>query len=102
MCIRDSGEQAWTLTGPEALSFAEVAARLSVVLGRKIRHTPQSLPRWISSLRALDLPWDQVAVTTALQLVIRFGGEAVVDPTLGQVLGRPARHIEAIADELRA
>jgi uncharacterized protein YbjT (DUF2867 family) len=96
------GEQAWTLTGPEALSFAEVAARLSVVLGRKIRHTPQSLPRWISSLRALDLPWDQVAVTTALQLVIRFGGEAVVDPTLAQVLGRPARRIEAIADELRA
>ena len=96
------GERAWTLTGPEALSFAEVAARLSVVLDRTIRHAPQSLPRWVTALRAQGMPWDQVAVTTALQVVIRFGGEAIVDPTLAQVLGRPARRIEAIADELRA
>lgn len=95
------GERAWTLTGPEALSFAEVAARLSVALGRKIRHAPLSLPGWVAALRAQGLPWEQVAVTTALQLVIRLGGEAIVDPTLPEVLGRPARRVEAIADELR-
>ncbi|MCK6521185.1 SDR family oxidoreductase [Myxococcota bacterium] len=93
-------ERAWTLTGPEALSFAEVAARLSVALGRKIQHSPQSLPRWVAALRAQGTPWEQVAIFTALQLVIRLGGEALVDPTLAQVLGRPARRVEAIADTL--
>jgi uncharacterized protein YbjT (DUF2867 family) len=84
---------AFTLTGPEALTFGEVAEVLSAILGRPIRYRPASVPGYAAHLRRQRLPWMQVLVQTVLHLGLRFGNAAHVDPTLGRLLGRPPRSI---------
>jgi uncharacterized protein YbjT (DUF2867 family) len=86
--------QGWTLTGPTAVTFAEVAAALTAALGRPIRYRPASVPGYAASLRRRGLPWAQIAVQTVLHVGLRLGNAARVDGTLGLLLGRPARTIE--------
>lgn len=86
--------RAWTLTGPEALTFAELATKLTHHLGREIRYQPASVPRYLRHLRRRGLPWMQVLVQTALHVGLRFGNAATVDPTLARLLGRPARTVD--------
>lgn len=83
--------RALTLTGPQALGFAEVAQMLSAALGRSIRYQAASILRYGWHLHASRaLPWAQVAVQTYLHWGLRHGDAAGVDPTVEQVLGRPA------------
>lgn len=85
--------QAWTLTGPEALTFQEVAAELSACLGREIHYRSASIPGYAMHLRHHNLPWMHVLVQTVLHVGLRFDNAARVDPTLSRLLGRPARSI---------
>jgi uncharacterized protein YbjT (DUF2867 family) len=92
---------AWTLTGPETASFAEVAAMLSEGLGRPVLYQRASLPAYLLHLRRSGLPWSQAIVYAALHLAVRFGAEDRVDPTLARVLGRRPRAIrESVQDML--
>lgn len=95
--------QAWTLTGRETRTFAEVAAVLSRHLGRPIRYEPASLPGYLCHLRRTrELPWGPAFVFTVLHTAIRLGAESRVDPTLERVLGRAPRTIDAtIRDNLQ-
>lgn len=86
---------AYTLTGPEAISFVELATMLTSALGRPIRYQPASALAYARHLRARGLPLDQAAVQAVLHLGLRFGQAANVDPTLPAMLGKPARTIEA-------
>jgi uncharacterized protein YbjT (DUF2867 family) len=90
--------RAWTLTGPEALSFDEAARLLTAALGRPIRYEAASVPGYARHLRARGLPWGQVAVQAVLHVGLRLGQAAAVDPTLPRLLGRPAR---TLADYVR-
>ncbi len=93
--------QAWTLTGPAAVSFDEVAAVLSTALGRSIRYRPASIPGYALHLRRRRLPWMQVLVQSVLHVGLRHGNAAHVDPALGQLLGRPPRTVrQYVADHL--
>jgi uncharacterized protein YbjT (DUF2867 family) len=93
--------QAWTLTGPAAVSFDEVAAALTAALGRTIRYRPASVPGYVLHLRRRHLPWMQVLVQTVLHVGLRRGHAALVDPALGQLLGRPPRALQQyVADHL--
>ncbi|MDX2088824.1 MAG: NAD(P)H-binding protein [Kofleriaceae bacterium] len=83
--------QAYTLTGPEPVSFATAADLLSRELGRPIRYVPASILGYARHLRGRGLPLTQIAVQTILHAGLRFGQAAQVDPTLGTLLGRPAR-----------
>lgn len=85
--------QGWTLTGPAALGFVEVAAILSVALGRPIRYRPASLLGYARRLRGHGLPWAQIAVQTVLHVGLRLGNAARVDPTLERLLGRRSRSV---------
>ncbi len=92
---------AYTLTGPAAVTFDDVARALSARLGRVIRYEPAGALAYARHLRRRGAPWAQAAVQTALHLGLRFGNGARVDPTLGRLLGRPARDLDAfIADHL--
>ena len=52
-------------------------------------------------LRRRATPWAQVAVQTALHVGLRFGNGARVDPTLGRLLARAPRDLDAyIADHV--
>jgi uncharacterized protein YbjT (DUF2867 family) len=82
--------QGYTLTGPDAITFAEVASLLSDTLGRPIRYEPASVTGYARHLRGRGMPLAQVAVQTVLHLGLRKGDAERVDPTLARLLGRPA------------
>lgn len=86
-------DQAFTLTGPAAVSFREVATALSEALGRPVRYRPVGVVRYLVHLRRRRLPWGQAAVQTVLHLGLRFGNAEAVDPTLERLLGRKPRTI---------
>ena len=93
--------QAWTLTGPAAVTFDEVAATLATALGRSIRYRPASVLGYVLHLRRCGLPWTQVLVQTVLHVGLRFGNAAHVDPALGRLLGRPPRTVQQyVADHV--
>lgn len=96
----DSDRDAWLLTGPEARSFAEVAALLTAALGRPIRYDRVSLPGFVAHLvRRRGLPLDAALVYAVLHTAVRLGAESRVDPTLARVLDRRPRTIaDTIAD----
>lgn len=91
--------RAYTLTGRETRDFDEVAALLSGRLGRQIRYTPASALGYLRRQRARGMPWAQALVLTVLHLGLRRGQAERVDPTLGDLLGRPPRTVaDYIAD----
>ena len=92
-------QEAYTLTGPEAVSFGEAACLLSEVIGATIRYEPATLVGYARHLRARGLPFGQVLVQTVLHLGLRFGHAARVDPTLERLLGRPGH---SLGDYIRA
>jgi uncharacterized protein YbjT (DUF2867 family) len=93
--------QAYTLTGPRAVDFAEVADLLSHASGRPIRYEPASLFGYVRHLSRRGLPLGQVAVQTVLHAGLRFGQAEQVDPTLERLLGRPGRDIAQYIEEHR-
>jgi uncharacterized protein YbjT (DUF2867 family) len=90
---------AYHLTGPEAVTFDEVARLLAERLGRPIRYEPATVPGYLRHLRRRGLPLAQVAVQTVLHVGLRRGDAAEVDPTIERLLGRPPRAIvQFVAD----
>ncbi len=84
----------YTLTGPQAVGFDDVAAMLSRALGRPIRYEPASVLGYARHLRRQGLPLAQLVVQTVLHTGLRRGDAETVDPTLEQLLGRPGRTLE--------
>ncbi len=82
--------RAWTPTGPDALTYAQVAAVLSTELGRTIRYTrPGALRYAAHARRALGMPAPMVAVTTAIYTVARLGRAGGLTEDVQRVTGRP-------------
>jgi uncharacterized protein YbjT (DUF2867 family) len=91
----------YTLTGPRAVAFAEVAALLTDLLGRPIRYQPASALGYLRHLGDLGPPVPQRLVQTVLHIGLRRGDAAQVDPTLSRLLGRPARTLaDYVSDHL--
>lgn len=88
---------AYTLTGPEAVSFADAAAFLAEALGRSIRYVPASILGYVRHLHRRGLSPGQIAVQTILHVGLRFGQAEAVDPTLATLLGRPGRTLRDYA-----
>lgn len=96
MALCDPGlhnQKTYHLTGPESLSFADVAQLLSQVLGRHIRYESASVLGYAKHLRDRDLPWKQVLVQTLLHIGLRFGQGQAVDTELQRLLERPSRRM---------
>lgn len=72
----------YMLTGPQALSFAEVTAILSENLDRAIIYQPASILGYMWHLLARGMPITQVLVQTILHVGLRFGQAEIVDDTL--------------------
>jgi len=83
--------QTYTLLGPEALTFHQVAALLSRELGRAIAYEPASIPGYLSHLWHRGLPLEQAIVQTILHVGLRFGQAATIDDTLPKLLGHAPR-----------
>jgi len=81
--------QAYTLTGAQAYSRAEVAAAISNATGRDVRYQPLSEEEFRALVKQLG--WTDEFIDMMLgfyDLVIRSGQSAVVTDTIERVLGR--------------
>lgn len=65
---------AWTPTGPQALTYAQIASTLTDVLARPIRYPRPGLLRYARHARTvLGMPWGMVGVTCAIYTIARLG-----------------------------
>lgn len=94
--------QGYPLTGPEAVTFAQVADLLTAALGHPIRYQPATALGYIRHLRRGGLPLSQVAVQTILHLGLRRGDAETADPTIERLLGRPATSLAAFIERNRS
>lgn len=95
--------QAWTLTGPQALTYGEVAAVLTGVLGRPVRYTrPGPLAYVRHARRELGMAPPLVAVTLVIYTTARLGLAAGLSGDVERVLGRPPTGVAAWAERDRA
>lgn len=81
--------RAWTVTGPEALTYDDVAATLTAELGVEVRHTRSGLVGWVRhARRVLGLPGGMTAVTAGIYTTARLGLAAGPTDDVRTVLGR--------------
>ncbi len=88
----------YTLTGPRAVSFVEVASLLTDALGTVIQYQPASVLGYVRHLHRRGVPVPQIAVQTILHLGLRKGDSETVDPTIETLLGRPATDLSAFIE----
>jgi uncharacterized protein YbjT (DUF2867 family) len=86
-----------TLTGPEALSFADVAAALTRALGTPVSYVPISPDAAREAMLAGGLPAPAVDLVLALRAYEREGHNAAVTSTVAELLGRPPRNYAEFA-----
>ena len=92
---------AWDLTGPEAITHTQIAAALSEALGRPVRYTPASLPRYWAACRT-GMPVGVTAATSVLYTLARVGVGSRVSGDLAPLLGRQPHNIRRFAHDHRA
>jgi len=91
--------KAYTITGPEALSFREVADKLSTTTGKPITYQDVSLTAMRQDLLATGLPAWLVEVRIEFATVLRAGHAATVTDSVKAVTGKPPRTFDAFAQE---
>ncbi len=79
----------YTLTGPEAFSFQEIASMLTEELGRPIRYQPASIAAYFLHLFRRRMPVMQILVESILHFSLRFGQAQAVNKSLLNLLGHP-------------
>ncbi|WNV75901.1 NmrA family NAD(P)-binding protein [Geodermatophilus sp. DSM 44513] len=81
--------RAWTVTGPEALTYAEVADVLGDVLGRPITYRDPGVVGWLRhARRTLGLPARMALLTAGIYTTARLGLAAGVTDDVRSVTGR--------------
>ena len=90
--------RAWTPTGPQALTYDEIAQTLSDTLDRPIRYADPGALRYARHARhALHMAWGMVAVTTAIYTVARLGRASGLTNDVRQITGRDPVSFETFA-----
>jgi uncharacterized protein YbjT (DUF2867 family) len=81
------------LTGPEALTWFEVAGAMSAALGRTVTHHPTPTNVLAARMRELGRPEWQIEHTLELALLLREPRAAAVSNTVEEITGRPPRSL---------
>ena len=76
------------LTGPDSLSYPEVAAILSDVLGEPVRHVDLTTEQLAAHLAENGHSSEFAAALAALDERIRAGGQDLVTTTVREITGR--------------
>lgn len=94
--------QSYDLTGPELLTFADIAARFSALLGRTIQYVDQPLPEFRARLASINLaPWRIDAVCKELESIAAGVIDHTTD-TIARLLGRPPISLDQFIRDHRA
>jgi len=80
--------QAYDLTGSEALTYDEVAMIFTEVLGRKITYSNPSIVNFAWRMKKRGNPWGYVLVTSGLYFATRRGSAEAIADGVPQLLGR--------------
>jgi uncharacterized protein YbjT (DUF2867 family) len=91
--------QSYTLTGPQALSYTEIAALFSNELGRPIRYVDMSADAYQEYLMSRKLPQWKVDDLTLLARSFQNGHTWPVTPSVAELTGRPARTLQQFIRE---
>lgn len=90
------------ITGPEALSTAEIAAIANEVFGSSITVTRVSDEQLSSSLISAGLPAPLVELVVAMDANTRAGGVDITTDAVTRLTGKPARSLREFLTENRA
>jgi uncharacterized protein YbjT (DUF2867 family) len=93
--------KAYVLTGPEALSYQEIAERISAILGRKVTYNDMPLEAMRERLRASGMPEWHVEIQIDFSTALSAGQAATVTDTVAAVTGRQPRTFEQFFQEHR-
>ena len=85
------------LTGPQALSYDEVAAILSEAAGKPIRHVRIGGAELTRRLTAFGIPPDYAGLLADLEEAIKNGAEDRVTPAVKDIMGRPPKSLNLFA-----
>lgn len=91
--------RAYTLTRPQALTFAEVAGRIEETAGHKVRHTDPPLADYLSGLTASGTAKSQIEYSRRIYTHIQNGQTAPISAAVEQVTGHPPRTFSAFVEE---
>ncbi len=91
--------RAFTLTGPEALTYAEAAAILSKAAGRQIQYVAIDDESFIKSLVEAGVPADLAHYLAALFGFVRQGTTATVSAAVEELTGRAPRTLAQYAQD---
>jgi uncharacterized protein YbjT (DUF2867 family) len=89
--------QVYELTGPESLSYQDVAATLAKVLGKPVRSVPVTPEAARELMLKSGMPEWNAAALTDLYKVFASGAYARTTDTAARLLGRPPRSFEQFA-----
>jgi uncharacterized protein YbjT (DUF2867 family) len=87
----------YDLTGPESLTFDDVATRLSAVLGQEISYRSSTVEAAAEGMRARGAPDWLVEHVQQIWEIFRSGHGAETSPVVEEILGRPPRGLEEFA-----
>jgi NAD(P)H dehydrogenase (quinone) len=87
------------LTGPEAVDLEQVAAIVGDIAGRPVRRVVVDEEEYVADLVAHGTPEHLARMMLGLFAASRRGDFAPADPTLAQLIGRPARSIREVLAE---
>jgi len=91
-------ESSYDLTGVEALTFTEIAARTGAVLGRSMSYVEETVEEAYASRRASypDAPDWQLDAWVSTYTAIRDGELEAISPDVERVSGHPPRRLEDV------
>jgi uncharacterized protein YbjT (DUF2867 family) len=95
-------DQAYALTGAEALTYKEVSKIMTEVLGRPICYRSSSIVRFASVMRSRKQPWALISVMIAIYTITRFGFAGTVTGEVKRLLGREPISLEKFVGDYRA
>lgn len=94
--------KAYELTGPEAVSLAEVAAEISRVAGRTIMYVPVEDETVRQHMLGTGLPAYEVEAVVDLYRSYRNGNAATVSPAYAELTGRKPASVRDFVDDFAA
>ncbi|NUP04965.1 MAG: SDR family oxidoreductase [Polyangiaceae bacterium] len=89
----------YTLSGPEALSFAAIAEKLSAVLGKLVTYVDLPPEQMVEVLKSNGMPPPFAEMMVRLMVVFSSGDAAHVTPAVEEISGRPARGLDVFLAE---
>ncbi|MCB1692068.1 MAG: ergot alkaloid biosynthesis protein [Pseudomonadales bacterium] len=87
----------YILTGPEPISYGDVARTMSELIGRDIEHTSVPVEKLILELKEAGLPVQYARMLAGLDTLIASGAEDRATPCVEQLTGREPESFAAFA-----